>query len=211
MRFEDYVKELNKVELLEPNEENALWYALKEGDEAARRKIIQAYQPLVFKQAVPYRTHEGIMDIVQEGTVGLIEAVETYDVERGVAFSLFAVHRIRGRIINFLRKEATNGKLTSIDADFEEGRSTLELIAAPGETVAELAEANELKVRVREALSALPQKEKLVIEQVYLTGGKIKDVAEQMNVSASYIYRLQKTGIRRIRGMLSRFMHGWQK
>lgn len=52
------------------------------------------------------------MDVVQEGTVGLIEAAESYDHRRGVAFSLFAVHRIRGRMMDWLAAEAKGGVLT---------------------------------------------------------------------------------------------------
>ena len=102
MRFEQYMAELNRIELLAPAEEKRLWQCYKEqGDMAARRKLIESYQPLVFKQALPFRQYQGIMDVVQEGTIGLIEAVERYDHTRGVAFSLFAVHRIRGRMLDF--------------------------------------------------------------------------------------------------------------
>ena len=88
MRFEQYVAELSRVKLLEPEKEQRLWQAYKQaGDEDARRILIESYQPLVFKQALPYRGLQNIMDIVQEGTIGLIEAVEHYDPERGVAFS----------------------------------------------------------------------------------------------------------------------------
>ena len=106
MRLEEYLQELNKIEILSPPQEAALWRAFKEDcDAEARRALISAYQPLVFKNALPYRRLDIIMDIIQEGTVGLIEAVENYAHRRGVAFSLFAVHRIRGRILNILRRE----------------------------------------------------------------------------------------------------------
>ena len=106
MKLEEYLHELNKVKILEPEEEALLWqqYRQKE-DMAARRRLIEAYQPLVFKLAMPYRSMECIMDIIQEGTVGLIEAAETYQPEKAVAFSFYAAYRIRGRIINFLKQE----------------------------------------------------------------------------------------------------------
>lgn len=207
--MEDYIKELNKIKLLEFEEETAMWKAFSEdGDETARRMLIYSYQPLVFKQASPYRQFEGIMDLIQEGTVGLIEAVENYDYRRGVAFSLFAVHRIRGRILNFLKKEE-NLDIACIDVTNADGVSPKELIADTAVSVAEQAEVNELSRRVRTALERLPQKERIVLEQVYLQSEEVKDVAEQLNVSPSHIYRLQKTGVRRVRGMLARFMQNW--
>ena len=105
MKLEEYLQELEKVELLAPEEEQSLWQAFKErGERAARQRLIESYQPLVFKTALPWRMSESIMVIIQEGTVGLIEAAENFDWKRGVAFSLFAVHRIRGRLLNFLQK-----------------------------------------------------------------------------------------------------------
>lgn len=210
LRLEDYLRELRKIALLSPQEETALWCAFKEeGDAEARRRIIQAYQPLVFKSAMPYRGLDTIMDIIQEGTVGLIEAVEHYEHRRGVAFSLFAVHRIRGRMLNFLRKEGAVA-LACLEAGIEEdGLSPKECLVDPGASVAEQAEAHELSRRLREALARLPQKERLVLEEVFIGSAAVGDVAIRLNVSPSHIYRLQKTAIRRIRGMLSRFMQRW--
>ena len=73
LRLDEYIRELKKIELLSPDEEARLWDACKRrGDEAARARLIQSYQPLVFKQAMPYRSSEYVMDLIQEGTVGLI-------------------------------------------------------------------------------------------------------------------------------------------
>ena len=201
MRLEEYLRELNKIEILSPPQEAALWRAFKEDcDAGARRALISAYQPLVFKNALPYRGLDIIMDIIQEGTVGLIEAVESYDHRRGVAFSLFAVHRIRGRMMSFLKKEGATALACMAK----------ERIADPGASVAEQAEEHELSARLWEALKRLPQKERLVLEQVCIGSAAVQEVAEQLKVSPSHIYRLQKTGIRRIRGMMSRFMQHWR-
>ncbi len=210
MRFEDYIRELSEIETLDPEREEALWRAFKEErDEEARREIIQSYQPLVFRNALPYRAMDSVMDLIQEGTVGLIEAVESYDHRRGVAFSLFAVHRIRGRMMNFLKREGDSA-LACIDGTLDEnGLSLKDRLVDTAASVPEQAEVHELSARVREALSRLPNKERLVLEQVFLGSAEVRDVAAQMNLSTSHIYRLQKTGIRRIRGMLSKFMHYW--
>lgn len=208
LRLDDYIKELNKIKLLSSDEEKNLWRAFSDnGDGDARRKLIQSYQPLVFKQALPFKELDGIMDIVQEGTVGLIEAVESYDYQRGVAFSLFAIHRIRGRILNYLQKEE-NAEIACID-DESTGCSQKNLIVDTAASVDEQAETRELSMRLYNALARLPQKERLVLEQFYLANGEVKDIAEELNLSASHIYRLQKTGIRRIRGMLARFIQNW--
>ena len=209
MELREYLQELNKVQLLDPVEEQHLWRAFKEEqNEGARHRLIEAYQPLVFKQALPFSQLENIMDVIQEGTVGLIEAVEGYEPQRGVAFSLYAVHRIRGRMLNFLRQEGRSDlacmDASGGDADFLQ--SQLVDTAAP---VAEQAEANVLAQQLHQALARLPQKERLVLERVYLHSEEARDVADVLHVSPSHIYRLQKSGIRRVRGMLSRFMQYW--
>ena len=195
MQFEQYIAELSRVRLLEPAREQVLWRKYKEeGDEDARRLLIESYQPLVFKQ---------------EGTVGLIEAVEHYEPERGVAFSLFAVHRIRGRMLNFLQKEG-NSDVACMDALPADGGDSLkDNLADMSPSVMEQAESHELASRLHQAMDRLPAKEKAVLEGLYMQSEAAGDMAEGLQVSISHVYRLQKNGIRRVRGMLSRFMHNW--
>lgn len=208
MRFEQYMAELSHVQVLEPAEERALWQAYKEnGDASARRRLIESYQPLVFKQALPYRQYQSVMDIVQEGTIGLIEAVERYDHQRGVAFSLFAVHRIRGRMMDFLRREG-QVDVACLEENLE-GGSLKENLVDTAASVPEQAESHELARHLHQAMARLPDKERAVLEGMYLCREDAAGMADALHVSSSHIYRLQKTGIRRIRGMLSRFMHYW--
>ena len=116
-----YLVELNKIEVLSLEEERLLWKQEKEGDEEAHQKLIYAYQPLVFKTAMQFHMPEDIlMELIQEGTVGLLEASETYDYTKGVAFSLFAVHRIRGRMCDFLKREFSCN-CVSLDRENEDG------------------------------------------------------------------------------------------
>ena len=207
--FSDYVKKLADVQKLTPTEEGELWRAYKErGDEAARRRIIESYQPLVFREVMPYRALPAVMDAVQEGTIGLIEAVERYDPTRGVAFSLYAVHRVRGRILDFLRREG-RVDLPCLEAETEVYETAKELLADERPSVAELAEHHALVGVLGAAMERLPARERLVLEGVTIGGARAQTMAESLGVTPAQIYRLQKNGIRRIRGMLSRFMQHW--
>ena len=102
----EYISSLPKEGKLSREEEARLWDAYKnEGELEARQKLIEHYQLLVFKEATKYPVQETVLlDLIQEGTVGLMEAAEKFDIEQGVAFSLYAIHRIRGRMLDFLRK-----------------------------------------------------------------------------------------------------------
>lgn len=210
MELSEYMSELNKIELLKPQEEKDLWIGYKEHDDStARTRIIEAYQPLVFKQAQPFKGQPNIMDIIQEGTVGLIEAVESFDHTRGVAFSLFAVHRIKGRMLSFLRKEGSVD-VACLDDCGSESKSHAELLMDNGASVIERVENREAVGKLMEAVDRLPERERQVLSQLYIEAQEAKDVALALNVSTSHIYRLQKSGIRRARGMLSRFMQYWK-
>lgn len=212
MELNDYLKELKKIRVLTPEEEAAFWSEYKDNqDMKARQTLIESYQPLVFKAVMSFKHAQNVMDIVQEGTVGLIEAVENYDHARGVAFSLYALHRIRGRMLNYLRKESARD-LTYIDRPMynDESEGTLrECLVDPAPAVADQAEEKYLVGELKNALRKLPPKEQMVLDGVYLKEQEPKEVAADLSVSPSHIYRLQKQGIRRVRGMLSKLMHHW--
>ena len=210
MQLAEYVQELNKVKLLEPDQERQLWHEFKNGHSMeARRCIIEAYQPLVFKTAMPFRSLDNIMDVIQEGTVGLIESVESFEPDKGVAFSLYAVYRIRGRMYRFLKEEG-KADIACLENGPENGDSWLDRLVDTGTPVAEVAEIHLASDVIMGAMDRLPRKEQLVLDQVFVKSQEIKDVADMLNVSTAHIYRLQKSGVRRIRGMLSKFMHNWK-
>src|SRR2546428_1831490 len=82
-----------------------------------------------------------LMDMLQEGTVGLIEAVERFDPTRAVRFSTFATYRIRGRVLNSLRRIPPGGYSLGQDGQGEMPLATRlahpETHDAPGEGEAE--------------------------------------------------------------------------
>ena len=214
MRYQDYLNEVGKIKLLAAAEEKVLWQQFKQAvDMESRRRLIEHFQPLVVKSLSRWRGKDaGMMDLVQEGTIGLIESVENFDPDRGVAFSLYALHRIRGRILNFLAKEAKTGQiLLRTPADSPEGLTVAESVPDDSLSVAETAERNFLLDQLRLAMGRLPNKERLALNGVYIEEQAAGQVASALQISPSHLYRLQKQGIRRVRGMLSRLMAEMKK
>lgn len=206
MRLQDYLVEVSKIELLEQTAEKALWLQYKsQSDLDSRRQLIEHYQPLVVKVLSHWRggNEAVLMDLVQEGIIGLIEAVEKFEPERGVAFSLYAIHRIRGRMLNFLEKEA-KGKPISLDIESE-------MLPDENLSVAETAERNFLVDQLHLAMERLPNKERLALNGIYFEEQEPRQVATMLQISPSHFYRLQQQGIRRVRGMLSRLMAEMKK
>lgn len=209
--LQEYMEALQQLKLLTPEEEQSLWRQYKdEGNMNSRCRLIEQYQPLVFKEAMRWQMREDLLpDALQEGTVGLIEAVERYDYTRGVAFPLFAVHRIRGAIIDYLRREGS--MLISLDETDENGLTLQDSLPDTGLSVEEQTGRQLLFEHVAKTLQRLPEKEQIVLSGVYLEDKEQKHIAHDLSLSLPYVYRLQKKGIRRIRGMLSRFIHDTKK
>ncbi len=209
--LQKYLEELKKIKLLSPEEEKELWIREAEGCEAAHQKLVCSYQPLVFKTAVRFHMPEDItLELIQEGTVGLLEAAENYDHSKGVAFSLYAIHRIRGRMCDFLNREFSHEEL-SLDRETAEGWRLTEVLSSPQLLPEEVAERHAVSDRISRAVERLPQKERQVLEGIFLENKTPFDLAADIHVTPNHVYRLEKKGVRRIRGMLSRFMSELKK
>jgi RNA polymerase sporulation-specific sigma factor len=208
--LQGYLEELRKTKLLEPVEELALWERVAQGDLQAHKKLMTAYQPLVFKIAISFQLPEGdTMELIQEGMVGLLEAAENYDYTRGVAFSVFASFRIKGSMVDYLKK--SNSGALYLEGDLGSGLTLGETLTSAQASPTELAERQLLHEKVTQALGRLPEKEQQVITGMYLEDKTAQSVADAIDISLGHVYRLQKKGVRRIRGMLSRFIHDFNK
>ncbi len=182
--MEEYLKALSKVRLLDPEEEDELWRKYKEeGDEESRAKIIESYQPLVFKILSKIgHPPELTLDLLQEGMVGLIEAVDRFEPGRGWKFYTFAYYRIKGCILNALTRKMPSWEL------FEEME------------VKEPFNLDEGLVSV--GLGSLEEDDRKVIENIYYKGKALKDVAREMGFSVSKIQRIHKRALKKLREVL---------
>src|ERR1041385_1316336 len=99
-----YLRETRRYPLLTPEEEHALATRLGgHGDSKAARRLIEANLRLVVKIAYEYRrAHKNLLDLVQEGNIGLIQAESKFDPYRGVKLSSYAAFWIRAYILKFI-------------------------------------------------------------------------------------------------------------
>src|SRR3989338_3856061 len=107
-----YLKDIKKLQLLTAEEELDLARRIKKGDRAARAKMIQSNLRLVINIAKKY-SHLGvsILDLIEEGNMGLMKAVEKFNHKRGYRFSTYAAWWIRQYIS---RSIANQGKTVRI-------------------------------------------------------------------------------------------------
>lgn len=171
---------------LDPQEEAELWRLCRQGDEEAREALIVAYRPLVFWLARRFSLDEGTAkDLLQEGMLALIKAVDAYDVSRGNKFTTYAFYRIRGHMINFLERSE---KRAPYPVDMEEE------IAQPGECVAV-----EWRLLLEEAMGALTLKERDIVQALVVEGKKAGDVARDTAIDVSHVYRIRRKALARLR------------
>jgi RNA polymerase sigma-32 factor len=99
-----YIQESRRYPLLTREEEHDLAVRLvEEGDTAAARRLIESNLRLVVKIAYEYRrAHRNLLDLIQEGNIGLMQAVRKYDPYRGVKLSSYAAWWIRAYILKFI-------------------------------------------------------------------------------------------------------------
>jgi RNA polymerase sigma-32 factor len=99
-----YLAEVRRYPLLDPEEEKRLAIEYREtGDPEAAQRLVTANLRLVVKLAFQYhRQWSNVLDLIQEGNVGLVEALSRYDPYRGIRFSSYAQYWIRAMILRFL-------------------------------------------------------------------------------------------------------------
>jgi RNA polymerase sigma-32 factor len=102
--FTAYFSEIQRHTLLTPDEEHSLAVKYREtGDVKAAARMVTANLRLVVKIAYEYRrAYRNIMDLIQEGNIGLMQAVKRYDPYRGVKLSSYAAWWIRAYILRFI-------------------------------------------------------------------------------------------------------------
>lgn len=95
----EYLNEIGKIKLLSPEEEFVLFKKAEKGDEKAKKKLIESNLRLVVSIAKKYaRGNLSFLDLIQEGNIGLMKAVEKFDVSKGYKFSTYATWWIRQTI-----------------------------------------------------------------------------------------------------------------
>lgn len=102
-----YLKEIGKIPLLSPDEEKDIAHRISEGDDSAKKRLSEANLRLVVSIAKRYLGRGmPLLDLIQEGNLGLIKAVEKFDSSKGFKFSTYATWWIRQAITRAIADQA---------------------------------------------------------------------------------------------------------
>lgn len=182
---------------------------LKAGSESARKKLIEHNLRLVVFVSKRFEnTGVPLDDLISIGTVGLIKAVGSFDLGKNIKLATYASRCIENEILMYLRKAASRGREISIseplstDSDGNE-LSLSDVLSSDGDELGAALESEEDGRMLREALSGLSEREQELISLRFgLRGGgekTQKEVADLLGISQSYISRLEKRILLRLR------------
>ena len=191
-------------------EEEALLIArLGEGDEGAKSTLIEHNLRLVVYIAKRFEnTGINIEDLISIGTIGLIKAVSTYKAEKNIKLATYASRCIENEILMHLRKTVRERGEVSFDEPLNtdwDGNELLlsDILGTEGDTVMQPMEADVDHQLLTQALDRLEERERVIITLRFgLDGNREqtqKEVADLLGISQSYISRLEKRILLRLK------------
>ena len=199
---------------LSKEEEHALLMQMHNNQTKARDLLIEHNLRLVIYVAKKYdgTTYGTLEDLISIGTIGLVKAIQTFNVEKNIKLATYASRCIENEILMHLRKTNKLKSEVSLDEPLNtdgEGNELLlcDIIGTDENLVAREFEENEQKKAMYLALSKLSAREKAIMNMRYGLDGQEektqKDVAELMGISQSYISRIEKKIIKKLRYQLN--------
>ena len=218
LRRRDKVMYIGGSDTLPPplprEEETEVIARLEQGDPQARQTLIERNLRLVVYIARRFEnTGINIEDLISIGTIGLIKAIGTFRTDRNIKLATYSSRCIENEILMYIRK--ISGQKTEISLDEPintdwDGNELLlsDVLGTESDTVMRPMEDDVEHQLLRQALERLPQRERQIVEMRFGLGGggekTQKEVAERMGISQSYISRLEKRIMLRLRREISR-------
>ncbi len=203
---------INGPETLPPpltHEEESDIIGRLEGDGSLRSVLVERNLRLVVYIAKKFEnTNIGIEDLISIGTIGLIKAINTFRADRNIKLATYASRCIENEILMYIRKTGSRRCEMSIDeplsSDWDGNELLLsDILGGEEDTVYRDMETEEDRKTVDRAVAGLPPREQTIIRLRFgIGGGKErtqKEVADMLGISQSYISRLEKKIIDRLR------------
>ena len=210
---EEGIYYINGPETLPPPlksaEESEIMQRIENGDESAREKLITHNLRLVVYIAKKFESPSAnVEDLISIGTIGLIKAVKTFCPSRNIKLATYASRCIENEILMYLRKTAQQKNEISIDeplnVDWDGNELLVEDILGSDENIvnARIEQESEQKQLMR-AVNKLNKRELSIMELRFGLNGRQphtqKQVADELGISQSYISRLEKKIIKRLK------------
>ncbi|MBE6671055.1 MAG: RNA polymerase sporulation sigma factor SigE [Ruminococcaceae bacterium] len=210
---EDGIFYINGPETLPPplntEEETECLKKLEYNDSDAKNTLVEHNLRLVVYIAKKFEnTGIGIEDLISIGTIGLIKAINTFNPSKNIKLATYASRCIENEILMYIRKSSNQKCEISIDEPINvdwDGNELLlsDILGSDGDSVYSDLEIDEDRKTVKKAISELNDRDRLIITLRFgLNTGKEKtqkEVADMLGISQSYISRLEKRIISKLK------------
>ena len=194
---------------LTPAEEEQAIQKLPSGDETIRELLVERNLRLVVYIAKKFEnTGTGIEDLISIGTIGLMKAINTYDVNKNIKLATYASRCIENEILMYLRRTNKIKDEISIDEPLNQdgdGNELLlsDILGTDTDSISRELEDEVDKKLLKAAIGKLNSREKNIMELRFgfITGKEKtqKEVADMLGISQSYISRLEKKIINKMK------------
>ena len=204
-----YIRDIAKFKPLSGDDEKVLGRRIQAGDQEAVKRLVEANLRFVVHYAKRYRgLGMSYMDLIHEGTLGLMEAAKRFDPERNVKFISYAVWWVRQAIFHALSEHARvfrlPQKLSGQVSKLSQARERLKSELERPPTIAELAERTSLPPAEVEQLLLAAGDDVSLSTAVGDDGGlELGDTLEQDTVPSVEVEMIRSSFERRIQGMVS--------
>lgn len=220
--------------MLDPGELR-LWTSLRvHGDRAAREQLYVQHVP--WASAIARRVHRRFAsfsidrdDFIQNASIGLLEAIDRYEPDRGVAFRAYALPRVRGSVFNGIRAllggvGQTPGYAQRLES-LQDGRDddafnsvvaaivglglgymlddAARMVGGEMEDGAAYAHASQMTTRLLVAVERLPQRQRAIIKRHYFEFGQFSELATEWGVTKGRISQLHRAALDNLRTLLA--------
>lgn len=194
---------------LTAEEEKDLLLRLADGDDEARKKLVEKNLRLVVYIAKKFENSMfNIEDLISIGTIGLMKAINSFNIEKNIKLATYASRCIENEILMYLRKTQKLKTEISIDepinTDAEGNDLALsDILGSENDNIFKQVEDSDNKKVIDMAIKNLDSREKVIMELRYGFDGKNeltqKEVADKLGISQSYISRIEKKVIERLK------------
>ena len=201
---------------LKKDEEEQLVGKLASGDEEVRNTLIERNFRLVVYIARKFEnTGVGVEDLISVGTIGLIKAVNTFNPEKKIKLATYASRCIENEILMYLRRntkvKAEVSFYEPLNIDWDGNELLLsDILGTENDTVYNLIEDEVDKQLLFLALKNLNEREKEIVKLRFGLSGNTektqKEVADMLGISQSYISRLEKKIINRLKKEINKMI-----
>ena len=201
---------------LEKDSESAAIEGLRQGDSSMKQLLIEHNLRLVVYIAKRFEnTGIGLEDLISLGTIGLIKAINTYNPDKNIKLATYASRCIENEILMYLRKYSNIKTELSLDEPLNtdwDGNELLlsDILGTDDNEVSRPLEEDADRKMLHESISVLNPRERRIIELRFGLNGTSeytqKEVAEIMGISQSYISRLEKRTISRLKKEMAKRM-----